>query len=81
MTDLAARDAALESVFAERDSLTKRTRALDVVEQLITQFSDEEIAAILDLPDVFMRAAQTRAHRATGRSPCGGPGRPPCGHR
>lgn len=82
MADVAARDVAVESVFLERENITKRARSLDIIEDVVASLTDEQIAAILSLPDVLIRAAQSLSRKQQNAAPCGGPGRPPCGqHR
>jgi hypothetical protein len=81
MGDEALRDSVLDSVIYEREALARSTRALDIVENLIQGLSDEQLSAILDMPNVLMRAAQMRSHKmARPASPCGGTGKP-CGSR
>ena len=57
------KDAAVESVFAERERLISRTRKLDILESLFDNLDEDQIDAILELSDVFMRAAHLRAQK------------------
>lgn len=85
MTDTAAlsADVTAESIFAERENIQKRTAALDKLEAVFQNMNEDDLDAILEMADVFMRAAQLRAQKLNrgGRPgmPPGVPGRAPCG--
>jgi hypothetical protein len=78
--NMTARDYVVEGVFQEREQLVKRTKSLDIVEELVNTLTDAQLEAIVETPDVLIRAAQLHARRVVS-SPCGGAGKPPCGQR
>jgi hypothetical protein len=82
MNEEVSRDAAAEVIFAERENVVRRTRSLDAVEKMLEEFTDEQLDTVLDMADVFMKAAQMRAQKLGRRGPPGPPGMPgrsPCG--
>ena len=63
-------DSIVESIYEERASIAKKEQTLDRFEKILSEMSDEDIEVMLDMADVFLRAAHKRMQRRSrGNNP------------